>query len=206
VALNMFNENNRFRVIIFGHSYVRRLNDFINSSTRFGHYRPGLTGTNLQLAQCCVSFLGVSGLNLTRIQQSDNLLAEIAAFRPDLIILQIGGNDLCKSFNSAGAVASDILKLASFLHQCNQCRVFISQLIPRFNCPAYYNSKVQDCNFHLATYLAPNNGPIRLWKHRGIWNSTRWLYNRDGVHFNDDGEFKLFNSYRAATLLALNSN
>jgi lysophospholipase L1-like esterase len=178
------------------------LKKFIASRQRFGYFRPGSTGHNLQLAECVVEFLGVSGLNMVRICNSSELFDEIRSFHPDLIILQIGGNDLCKRNYSAMEVAHDITSLASELQfECN-CSVLISQLIPRVSCPTDYNDKVQWCNQYLSD-LNTNNSSIALWKHRGIWNPNEWIYGTDGVHFNDLGKFKLFNSYRAAAVFAM---
>jgi lysophospholipase L1-like esterase len=60
-----------------------------------------------------VHFIGVPGLNLNKIAKSEDLLLDINAFHLQLIILQIGGNDLCKhSYSAESRVAHDIIDLA----------------------------------------------------------------------------------------------
>ena len=44
---------------------------------------------------------------------------------------------------------------------------------------------------------------IRFWKHKGMWNLPLIISRRDGVHFNDLGNYKLWLSVRGAVFLAL---
>jgi lysophospholipase L1-like esterase len=157
----------------------------------------------MQLAECTVHFLGVPGLNLNKIAKSEDLLL---AFHPQLIILQIGGNDLCKHSYSAERVAHDIIDLAYRLqYENNNCNVLVSQLIPRVRCPVDYNDKVHSCNHFIASRLGQDSSTVALWKHKGIWCPKEWICDVDGVHFNEVGQFKLFNSYRAAAIFVLRS-
>lgn len=74
-------------VLLVGHSFIRRLGRSV------GHSSGLLSNFGLSFHQCEVTFHGVSGETLRKLQE-DNVFAEkIRSLRPRIIIVQLGGND-----------------------------------------------------------------------------------------------------------------
>ena len=92
-------DSNRPRVLVIGHSFVRRLRDALPS--------PDRTGPDMNLEQCYVYFYGIGGL---QVADAPAFLARIKPVlqdkRPDIVVLQIGENDICSPTISSLSLAS----------------------------------------------------------------------------------------------------
>ena len=80
------------RVLILGHSFIRRLRDFIikNSPTY---------NLNLNInASVTIHWHGVGGRTIDKVRRFD--LTEVERFKPDVVFLQIGTNDLTRRRSS----------------------------------------------------------------------------------------------------------
>ena len=75
-------------VLILGHSFVRRLKEFVRSRTQ-----ENKDSLDFNLTQrCVVSILGIGGRTVDKIVRHD--LHNIRQMAPEIVILQIGSNDL----------------------------------------------------------------------------------------------------------------
>ena len=74
------------RVLILGHSFIRRLREFISTHSDDFY-------VNFSLAASVVTrWHGVGGRTVAKTLQFDLLV--VSSFRPDIVILQLGSNDL----------------------------------------------------------------------------------------------------------------
>lgn len=78
------------KVLLVGHSFIRRLGRFI------GHSSELLFNLGLNFHQCVVRFHEVGGGTRRKLQEDHVFAEKIRSFRPRIIIVQLGGNDLIK--------------------------------------------------------------------------------------------------------------
>ena len=184
--------------VVYGHSYVRRLGDYIddmgNNFTNFG-----FDGTRLQ-----VLCSGVGGGKVypgrKSLQASVNTAA-LSEYEPHICFLQAGENDInIDTFNTETAtkLATALINFAAFLqHSFSINHIIIGQLLPRMT--SGFTRCVVEVNKALQQQLATNDHTcIHFWHHRGFWQDPSQLFSRDGVHFNDKGTMKYAKSVRAA--------
>ena len=126
----------------------------------------------------------------------------VSALKPDVIILEIGTNDLAA--NRPDVVGSEIDDLVQLLLQSYSVRVIgVCEVIPRVRAP-FFNAAAPILNQYLTDVLelCPN---VFSWRHTGFSNPTVSPYLPDGVHLNPQGQYSLYRSYRGAILKALRS-
>ena len=129
-------------------------------------------------------------------------LGVVSALKPDVIILEIGTNDLAA--NRPEVVGSEIDDLVQLLLQSYSVRVIgVCEVIPRVRAP-FFNAAAPILNQYLTDVLqlCPN---VFSWRHTGFSNPTVSPYLPDGVHLNPHGQYSLYRSYRGAILKALRS-
>ncbi|XP_061187183.1 uncharacterized protein LOC133195356 [Saccostrea echinata] len=166
-------EGMKIHVRIIGHSYIRRLGEFVADNE---HY------ANLQLdkSQYLVDFQARGGLTFQRLAQC----AEFTNFPkppPAVCFLQMGGNDLCR--RQPDKVFTDILSYAQFLRDgVGLKKVIVGQLLRRqpWATRQGYNEDVVSVNSKLRKETATLKN-IYFWQHRGFWTDLSYL-GRDGVH------------------------
>ena len=193
-----------FKVMVLGHSFVKRAKDFVHS---------GLEDTtdNLHLEDVDFHWNGFGGLTLPLLELKSHLLY---ATRPDILVLDIGSNDLCDDFIDPHALALNVYNVAnSFLHVSSITCIFILDISYRsiqssysarqdFNaCADIYNSKLH--------YLCSSNiAPIFPASLRGLKDNFEDYLHTDGVHLSvnphpgtsHSGTFKYLMSVRRAVV------
>ena len=126
--------------------------------------------------------------------------------QPDIIILELGTNDLCHL--SPEVVGSRIEELARFFRDELRVKVVvvcqvIDRKIPHSTAPdAAFNAKTAILRQYLCVVLE-NEAGIFLWEHRDFGSDVN-LLSLDGVHCNSQGQYRLYRSYRGAILKARN--
>ena len=132
-------------------------------------------------------------------------LQAIRGTAPNVIILDIGSNDLGDEQEEPDTVALSILALVETLIKDLKLRCLVlCQVLPRENQPfAEYNERVWRLNGLLKEAVKGIDG-AKFWLHRGLCNLLRNIFTRDGIHLNDEGHQALYRSYRGAILFALN--
>ena len=180
-------------VLILGHSFICLLREFLASCI-------SLNTSFLITEDCEIKWHGTGGRTVSKTRTFD--LGIVESFRPDIVILQLGSNDLVHS--DPLSIASAIEGLVTLLHNSFQVkRICVCQSLYGVSNPAC-NQRVQALVKYLKVLLEPL--PYSLyWKHCGFWNSMIGLYSRDGVHLNSRGHCGLFRSLRGAVLRSLHS-
>lgn len=188
------------KVYIIGHSYIRRLRDYLE--------KVDIRNLKLDAGNFTVRFRARGGLRIRELALDPTFLnfSEV----PDICFLQIGGNDIKESTNSY-QLAEDIISVAEFLQQGKGvCLVLIGQLfrrMPHVTCRGY-NRIVFQINGQLKRRAASTPG-VRYWQHRGFWADMKHL-GPDGVHLlcspqNDHPMRKYLRSVRNAVIISSRS-
>ena len=190
-------------VLILGHSFVRRLQKYLVETE----------GDNsLQLCQFnSIRFCGLSGAVVSDLWSKLALVREVT---PDIVLLEIGSNDLCDQNVSPRKFVTELQEFVQTLvTSCCVKRVIISQIFYRG--PGYhprrnqrnlkaYNLTVFNTNQKLQQtfYQSRRHRSVIYYRHRGIWKDFHQYLLADGVHLNPVGNKKLKTSYRKALILA----
>ncbi|CAH1777697.1 unnamed protein product [Owenia fusiformis] len=177
--------------MLIGHSFVRRFKNYVRTT------EDKRVKWNLGLERIHIRYDGLGGRKVGTIlnETLENKLKN----PPNIVILQIGGNDISNG-KRPETVASDIENLVIKLHQEYHVEyILVSELIQRKSAPLKYNENVMLCN-RILTALLEHIPFAKLWHHRGIRNSQFNLYIEDGVHYNDRGNYKLYQSYKQACI------
>ena len=184
------------RTLIVGDSHVARLTEFVFNPP---HEYEGRVNPQMGL-DADVIFHGIGGRTTAKITERD--LTVLSDIDPHVIVLLVGGNDLCAPEATSLQVASAIHDLAVTLAQLDRCQeVFVCAIPLREKCPRVtpsFNNRVQHCNNILGDLLEPEE-MIDFFSLRGLYNSPTPLY-IDGVHFSNKGLYKLYRSVRGAVM------
>ena len=98
------------RVLILGHSFIRRLNELVRLPTNASREDFDVT-TTMNLP-----WHGVGGRTVAKVIRYD--LEIVRQFSPDIVILQLGTNDISDcSIRSALTVGSQLEELTKLLHE-----------------------------------------------------------------------------------------
>ena len=187
-------------VLVFGHSFIRRLDDAFNSGMHpqiFQNF--GLRNRQIHCAwvKNCTIF------DFEQFKQKARLAIPNFPFKA--AILQIGGNDITES-SCPLELACKLEDLSGWLkNEYNIPVIFICDIftrpIPRDVSPVTYESKRCDTMQYLNNLIdvCPE---IRIWKHRWMFNCPNNIFLSDGVHLNYTGMKKFYESLKLAVILA----
>ena len=190
-------------VLIFGHSFIRRLAEY--AIRTFGIYHN--LGLDYNIAN--VHFHGIGGLTAERARYED--LHTIARYRPDLIYIELGSNDLCNVNNRPETVGNTIYEFINDLLglNTNLQGIVVGETIfregrgiPR-RIPNYNNNVILLNQYNRVVLNSENIPRTSVWRHRGLWNSRLATLNRDGVHLNELGMYRHYRSIRGAIIHAI---
>ena len=191
--------NEKPRALVLGHSFVRRLKDFAAQNHSNGPYDLNLGLSNV----CSIVFLGIGGRTVDKLIRND--LDKIRSAAPNIVVLELGSNDLCDKDSDPETIALSIVALAELLITELSLRIIaVCEVTARQNEPfAGYNVKAALLNSHLRESLRVIPA-AKCWQHRGLINPTNnAVYAPDGIHLNYLGNKALYQSYRGAILWAL---
>ncbi len=178
-------------ILILGHSFVRRLKD--DFAARFDP----CAAPNFHIPETGhVSLYGTY-----KLDKYD--LSWVLKYKPDIVILELGTNDL--STLRPEVVGSKIDDLAQVLRGQYKVRIVGVCQVINHNIP---QAREPDCDFkakatvsrqYLSVILADQPG-IFLWDHKEFYRSDHSLLSLEGVHCNAQGQYCLYRSYRGAIL------
>ena len=168
-------------VKVFGHSFVRRL----------AHY--------------AVEHRSLDCGGGLKVKQLFSLTQDVVG--SDIVFLDIGTNDI--SVVEPVVLVDRVLAYASYLTVMAAVRrVIISEMIFQNASQSRYAVR-EDFNECVVTYnqylkdAASSFDSVSFWCHRGVWSD--WAsYLGDGVHFNQEGNRKYYNSVCGAIIAAAN--
>jgi lysophospholipase L1-like esterase len=183
-------------VLILGHSFVRRLQSDLKA--RFDERAAidfDLQGT------ADIYMHGVGGRTVPKLRKFD--LGLIAKISPEIVILEIGTNDLVNTPPEVvGSYIEDMVR--HLISHYSVRAVVLCHVTPRMtHQSSKFNEKATLLNQYTQVVLEPIQQAI-CWKHRGFSNPSITPFLPDGVHFNPMGQYTLYRSYRGAIKHALN--
>ena len=191
--------NGKPRALVLGHSFVRRLKEFAAHNHSDGTYDLNLGLSNV----CSVIFHGIGGRTVDKMIRND--LDKIRSAAPNIVVLELGSNDLCDKDSDPETIALSIVALVELLitelslRFIAVCEVTARQIEPFVG----YNVRAALLNSHLRESLHAMPA-AKCWQHRGLINPTNnAVYRPDGIHLNYIGNKALYRSYRGAILWAL---
>jgi lysophospholipase L1-like esterase len=139
-------------------------------------------------------------------------LVDINKFQPDVVVLQIGSNDVGNIENSVENVGSAMKYLIDMLYDMNVLHVIVGLLfnrnwvLPKRGLTVYqYNERGYDLNCELDKMASCCDLKLTFWVRRGLPYPSCPILKTDGVHLNDEGNRRLLTSVRGALLFAENS-
>lgn len=171
------------KVCLMGHSFIRRLNDYMASS---------VSDRNLRLRRdlFSVQVKARGGLSVPQMARCRFYTEFIEV--PDICYIQIGENDLDNKDITIQKLVEQIVSFVKYLViGIGVRRVVVGQLFRRQPWAVSvidFNSRVIEVNLKLEEELRDIEGAL-FWHHRGFWNSLDFLA-RDGVHIRCTGEDK----------------
>ena len=132
-------------------------------------------------------------------------LQDIRETAPNVVILDIGSNDLCDEQSDPDTVALSIIALVEILIKDLKLRCLVlCQVLSRKKQPfTEYNERVWQLNGLLKEAVKGIHG-AKFWIHRGLCNPSQNIFTRDGIHLNAERHQALYRSYRGSILFALN--
>lgn len=186
------------RVLILGHSFVRRMKDFLCQNHVEKECRMDFKLRKL----CVVTLLGIGGRTIDKLIRFD--LEKIRKTTPTILVLEMGSNDLCDLSCDPQTICQAIMAFTELLaFELNIHHTVICKVIARKKPPfPDYNQRVKELNTALH-YAVGMGRHVTLWHHRGLSNPEREIYAPDGIHLNISGNKLLYKSYRGAILFAV---
>ena len=197
-----------YKILLLGHSFISHFKRFVkNNQTHFTY------SLNLDPREVMVQYSSLPGATVTAIRKKR--LSDVEDFEPDMVILQIGTNDLADDQCTHETLISAITDLVDTLLYTYHVRyVAVLQILHRFppTVPTKhkvdivaFNGKVDLSNDGLTTELATTKN-CRFWRHKGFWGPCQSLtIAPDGVHLSDPfGLKRYFYSLRAVIVSVIN--
>lgn len=179
------------KVMVLGHSFVRRLASDLDRGF------DERTTKDFGLNQCYIRMFGVGGRTVEKLRKYD--LKSVTSLRPDIVLLEIGTNDL--STRSPVVVGSEIDDLVNdLLDRFGVKLVGVFTIIPRAD--PVFNKKVKIVNQYLKVVLGDRHN-VFVWGHRKLLEPQNEVLLPDGVHLNCYGQYRLYRSYRGAIIHAV---
>ena len=154
--------------LLVGHSFVRRMVEFIERNQDSGFYSRTFGVDH----SCKVETIGIGVRTVDKLIRFD--LQTIRGIVPTVVIMDIGSNDLCDKEADPDTVALSILALVEILLKDLQLRCLVlCQVLPRENQPfSGYNEWVWHLNGLLKEAVKSIHG-VKFWLHRGLCNPSR---------------------------------
>ena len=184
----------RTSVLVLGHSFVRRAFDYMQTKD--------LRNLNLPSEHFIVTFSGRGGASLDVM----SALYTDCGFTPDLVILDIGTNDLASvtCTRQATNIASRAFDFALHLIAQGVKHVVILEVLPRMGghywTPAFApHAKAYNRHILALVYHHKDPTPISFWFHAGLASNPDY-FAADGVHLSDSGTSKYIKSLKRAIL------
>ena len=178
------------RVLILGHSYIRRVHDLL--CRNFNAH----IAKNLSLdGDLLIRWHRIRGRTVSKTREYD--LGVVEEFTPNVVIMQLGTNDLTTI--SAVETGSALEDLCCLLYESYGVELIcVCQTLYRQDASSF-NKQVDLLTKHLKVVLEPIPY-VLYWRHRGFWRCKSRFLAQDGGHLNKLGRYKYFRSLRGTVL------
>lgn len=189
------------KVMIWGHSFVRRLQQFIQLD-------PGRSNLSLTTDKHLVFIRYRGGGRTIHAKWDYHFIRELQA---EIVLIDIGTNDIDSQHVSPDVVAQQVFNIAkTLIYFYNVKRVILMEVLFRSESgdfrPLHNKNFVSDAHQYnnkikilINSQPQRDSAPIVYLHHRGLVQD--WCnYLIDGVHLNPQGMLKYFNSIRRAIL------
>jgi len=181
--------------LVIGHSFIVRADRYLYSQCDYNFTFPRVSHQ--------VKLQGCSGAHVNDLMP----LFHDAYFHSDVVILDIGTNDLTNNRITAQSLALQVFNTARRLTRYVGVKhVIILEVLPRttwgkHGAPISFSSKVSHYNSMLKNlvFQYKETVPVTFWFHKGIASKIE-NYISDGVHLNSSGLQKYIKSVRRAIL------
>ena len=184
-------------IAIVGHSFIRRLHNHLRDTwERHGEYRY----FNFDIADCNVEYYWKGG---GKVQCMKRFLSDLVDCRPDLVFLQVGGNDI-RVDSIPQQIAREMVELAESIAEVTGAKVVIGSLFRRERprSPLTYGTYEEirdDVNFWCDFFVSHATPAVRFWAHGRLGGLHHFF--GDGVHLAEAEDQELFyRSIRGAIL------
>lgn len=185
------------RMLMLGHSFVHRLDTFMKTTDR----------VNFEFDECrtICRLCGIGGLKIVGLF-SARMVDKVARFRPGLLVIEIGTNDI----DAPGVTVCDLARTVfRFAMLCMSdhavCKVILCPVLPRgpgrFQARSVcFESNRVALNEALAV-LCTTDSRVSMLTHQRFSNVAEML--RDGVHLSDQGLKRYYFSLRRGIVTSL---
>ena len=164
-----------FNVSIVGHSFVRRFNDGLKRTRRSPKQQLGLNNS--------VGSIYISGKGGA---MADQILSNYAPASTDILILDLGTNDLCGSFDGATLAEKVTQYLEEYIERYPNLKlIYIFEIVERLRTR---NISKKEFDYERFVYnrkmseLASCSSIIHFRKQEGLTRINQW--SNDGIHPN----------------------
>lgn len=187
------------KTVIIGHSFVRDLGIYVAQSI-------SRSNLNLSLSERSVEIWGRGGLLLSNLR---SYWASVINTAPDVVLLDIGGNDIDCGRLPINVLATHLLSFCRLLLTEYRVKVVVILEVPYRArvCRGHWRSarQLNDAihRFNSMCLSMCNSFPgqrVRFWHHVGLVDGWQQYLKRDGVHLNKLGMAKYYRSVRSATI------
>ena len=191
------------KIQLFGHSFVRRLRDFISRSET-DSFTWDLKGPPL------IQYSGFPGASVDGLHSH---LEDVSDFDPDIVFILIGTVDLYCASASPTTVADNLMQLVGKCLDIGVKKVVVLSITHRCEptIPTrfpvnmdWFNTRVDETNC-LISDLLRHTPKTYFWKLKGFWSESAKakIFAPDGCHLSSKGQTKLIYNLRAATVAIL---
>lgn len=197
-------------VLVLGHSFIRRFHRLVNNPCEVDF------PVNLDLSECLVKYYGFGGMLIDDLF-AERVVGAVKLHRPNVVILQIGGNDLSAQSSQAITLARRLVDFAIVLRDTyNVQAVIINEPFWRYkswSCRSpgrqgLFDPLVYDCRriqfIDYLVHVVEHEPNIRLWYHtRFVLSVPSVCFLPDGVHLTKSGNRRFYRMLRAAAVTGL---
>ena len=186
-------------MVIIGHSFVRRLESYIGEDDARSNF--GLSNSTHS-----VKFSGIGGARIPQLRRRMQIIADE---KPNVVIVDIGTNDVYNRRASVHSLVHNLFNIVHMLHTTYGVKqVIIMEMFFRTSHGRFgsrnpqFNVDVLEFNKLCKRYVEVHSCRLRniqFWHHVGLTNNWQ-QYIEDGVHLNRSGLAKYYRSVRSAVI------
>ena len=191
--------SSNLKVLLLGNRYVYWVGHYIEKGCND-------TPRNMYLTDCDVTFMGFLDATVTvAFLHTDAVFDRIRHANPDVVILSVGADDIDSVEVIPQLVGMDVYSLARDIVHLGVSKVIVCQVLRqnKWRHISYDEGTNKVCRineFLCAACSGEDN--VLIWKFKGMLNSENDIYQEDGIHLNELGNYKFFRSIRGAIIQA----